>query len=432
MSDHTPASIDETPSDNQERISAAELRARSHDLELLISLASTYALATLPSVVISFIASIGAQAPTWLLRFAQLVGLYVGALGYTLAFVFVVHLFLRAIWIAVIGMDTHFPQLKSWRSNKYIGPIAFEYTNSASGSREHLAANLDRWATTVFVLGITIVAIAVLGVVFGIIGAGLAFLCDHWFGDQGRYIVVAVVVSFVLLSIVSFFLIYLDRRYGLRQQTPGPRLRRAILLALRTQHFGPMKTLGKLLQPLFANRFGTYGYILVSAVFGACASIVGLQVLGVGSSFGSTIEASLLDGRIEQHYSAVNSSTKATATVKTFVVREPLVQLRLPYVRSRDADAMTQLCGDQFQSDLVACAKRYWKIEIDGADIAQADWLLVGSRGAFRLSNRLFIDVLLPLDQATRGLHRLKINRWQDPAKEKPDSVVGIPIYYLP
>ncbi len=425
MSETNQETSDAHTQSSQERISAVELRARSHDLELLISLASTYALATLPSVLVALAGSVATTLPAWLLSLLRVACIYVGAMCYTLAIVFACHLLLRAIWIAVIGMDTYFPLLKSWRENKFIGPIAFEQTNQSVGARDQLAVKLDRWATTVFVLGITVVALTIISLLFGIVGAAIALSVERAFGATGNQVIIVLLWFFLAIIVLIVVAQRLDRRYGIKQQTPSKTMGRLIRIAVQSQNIGPMKAINQLLQPLFADRVGTYGYILVAVLFGIAGSQVSFQLTPELSKFSAGVEASLLNGRVEKHYGALDS---ADPMVESFVIREPLLQLRLPFSRARDADAMAKLCGAKYQDDLVGCAKRYWKIEMDGAPIVNADWLLVGNRS----TRRLALEVLVPFDQVSRGLHRLKIERWKDPEDKKPASVIGVPVYYLP
>ncbi len=411
----------------------AELRARAHDLELLIALASVFSLLQVPELLRDFLVS---RSAGWDSGFAQLytlLALMLGAACLAVAGLFAVNLVLRALWIAVIGLEAHFTYPKTWRETSSTGPRFFAALQ-ATDQREQLAQQLDRLATSAFVLSITVLVFSVYALISALLTVGLSVLASKFSLSVWPFLL-GLGGLFIGYAVVLFGLSVADRRYGQSGKEPPAWLARCIAWGARMQTRGGTRTISSLLQPLLKTRAGIGGYLFAMLVFMCSVFYMGqLVASGVhGKSFSDGIEAALQNGRVVQHYGA---SRGRNPTAATFVVGQPLVQLQLPIVWVRDEEPMRKLCGEAFRDALVACAKRYWRVTLNDQPIEKAatppEWLLVADRE----NGALGFDVFIRLEPARIGMHWLRTQRLPPlpaaaPKTDAPKPAV-IPVYYQP
>jgi hypothetical protein len=422
------------------RISQMELRARSHDLELLISLASILALLSVPSVVMDWAALHFAGLEPWLARAALFAIIFICALSYALAFMFGVHVLLRAVWIAVIGLDTHFPLTSDWRKVSFLGPIGFAAHRENIVQRSVQINQLDRLCTTVFVLGITMISMVAIGALAGLSTVFLIQAAETFAPRFSGAITILIAVAVAMFLIGNLAAATVDRHYGKKNEMPPAWMATWIRKFVRSQYRGAIGTINGLMQPMLADRIGMRGYYVVLVLFAALLIMVGNQMVTVfnGTSFTPPVELALERGRVMQSYVESDEHDQMFMThqpqVETLISRESVIQLNLPFVWTRDHDSLLKLCGANYRAELLACGQKYFRLTRNGAEISDAIWLLSANRQRRSMS----LDVLITLPEA--GLHRLMIDRQRQNtdsrllfrARRQSSSKTHIPIYYLP
>ncbi len=411
----------------------AELRARAHDLELLIALASVFSLLQVPELLREFVVS---RFATWDPAIAPLylvLAILLGGACLAVAALFVVNLLLRATWISVIGLEAHFTYPKTWRDTSSSGPVFFAALK-ATDNREQLAHQLDRLATSAFVLSITQLAGSIFALSSALVTVGVMALAaklglPHW------PILLVVGGLFIAYAVLLMAISTADRRYGQKGTQPPAWLAKAIAWGARTQSRGSLRAISSLLQPFLKTRSGIGGYFASMLVFLASAFYMGeSMVSGMhGKTFSAGVEASLQNGRVVQHY---GPERLRNASAASFIIGQPLIQLQLPIVWARDEAPMRKLCGDAFRDALVACAKKYWRVSLNEAPTEKAatppDWLLTADRE----TGVLMLEVFIRLEPARVGLHWLRVQRLPPltagAGKDETPKPAAIPVYFQP
>jgi hypothetical protein len=408
-----------------ERISTTELRARSHDLELLISLASVFSLASAPPQMLQILVANLWDMSETLMQVSTSLVIVLGSSLYALAALFGLHLIMRATWVAMIGLETHFTWPKSWRESQSFGPVGFEEQHRLGlAQQSNLLGRLDRAATIIFVLGVSLIVVAVSGLIGILLSMAFAQLAD-WLNLP---LWIERLFTATLLLIVAAWLIppMLDRHLGNRGKAAPNWLRRMIIFSTRIANFGPMLSFNRALMPLMTDKTGLVGYFLVLGIFALCLNSFQKNVRDMisGKQFSAAIETQLESGRVTRSYrDEILDAALMFPNIETVITDDPLIRLNLPIQWFRDREAMSKLCGVAFEQQLVECAKKYWTVSVDGKALTDADWLLFANRA----NKQIGIDVFFSL--STTGAHEIKVQRWQAP-DDKIQAPLNIPVYW--
>lgn len=129
------------------------------EMELLLSGATVFGLLQLPTTLTEQTEPLLARLGADLVQFAGMLLAYLLMALYALIGTFVLHLTIRGLWIAVVGMRSMFPEGPDFERLKS-GPLARETMRRTLPSLDQIAERLDNRATTVFALGaITVVGL---------------------------------------------------------------------------------------------------------------------------------------------------------------------------------------------------------------------------------------------------------------------------------
>ncbi len=134
------------------------------EMELLLSGATVFGLLQLPTTLTEMTEPVIARLGADLVQLAAMLLAYVLMALYALIGTFVLHLTVRGLWIAVVGMRSMFPEGPDFE-RLTSGPLAREAMRSSLPSLDQIAERLDNRATTVFALG----AITVIGLLMPIL-----------------------------------------------------------------------------------------------------------------------------------------------------------------------------------------------------------------------------------------------------------------------
>jgi hypothetical protein len=407
-----------------ERISTTELRARSHDLELLISLASVFSLIAAPEQMLQwFVANLAGMSES-LVRVSMSLIMLLGSSFYALAIVFGLHLILRATWVAVIGLETHFVAPKNWKEGYMVGPIGFEEQRRLGIDQpSNLLHHLDRTATTMFVLGVSLIAIAFIGI--AAIFIAMAFSVIAAWLKLPDWVAWILIGPYLLLMLLWSLPAMLDRYFGGKGKTLPNWLQRLIRYAARSANSGMLLSFNRTLAPLMTDKAGRLGYFVVIGLFAFFTNSFGQHVRTtvLGKQFSATVETQLDTGRVTRSYrEEMDADTSMFPNIQSVITHDPLIRLSLPIHWYRDREAMTQLCGASFEQALMGCAQKYWAVKVNGKALAGADWLLYANRE----KNQIGVDVFFSLDKV--GPHVIQVQRWLKPG-DKAQTALNIPVY---
>lgn len=194
----------------------AGLRARTPELELLISGAVLFALFRLSDAADeAFFARVVNLGGT--LRMVAVIAFeYVKLILYSLIAAFVTHLAARAWWVGLIGIDAAFPQGPRWETLRY-GPAMMEaYRRQVRPLRRSIVA-ADAFASIVFSTGMAFALMFAISVVGSTAIAAAAWLLAQavpTLDAETAFLVVAGVVVAALLSVSLVDKLFGERLLG--------------------------------------------------------------------------------------------------------------------------------------------------------------------------------------------------------------------------
>lgn len=381
-----------------------DLHQRTWELELLISGAVTFVLARIP-----------ARVDAVYLSFEPLLGPGPGLLAYmgyyflkltlyTLVGAFSLHLLTRALWVALIGLDSIFPRGIRWQKMK-MGPNTRKVLPSMVISVREMIVRTDGVASVIFAVAFSLVSVFGVSIVIaggvGALGFALAGLLPF------RVDPVVTLLSITLVIVVmSAGPALLDRIAGDRLAPEG-RASRALRRLIR---FGFRVTglpIYGSLQYTLSSQLGTVRYSWGLGLF--MVGLVGFFVvkdivIGQGNLVWSGAGAIPVRvgplGLEPQHYERYRERRRGegryvepylpTIPSETLGADDVWVRLFIPYRPSSDPDRLARLCPDLDPAagsglrrnritrgtppdsvlagdvEALACLASVWQVEVDG------------------------------------------------------------------
>ena len=409
------------------------------ELELLISGATVFGLLQLPGKLSEWFVAWLNSADEVMAEFVIPLGVYLQFSALMLAMTFVLHLCLRGYWVALVGLNSVYPDGVNWEAMK-LGPINLEASRAASGSMAERIEAADNRATRVFAIGFGI-AMFMLGpiVVIGVLLLLMAIVL--WLGWDERLAMHVFWIVFAALLAPVLIAVMVDRYYGARLSRES---RRAVLLRhiLGLYARVGVSRNGNALITLYVSRMGRRkaGFILVGLMLPAMLFSV-LMLLGNRIDGGAASFAGLPGDRSESShrldYRRYDSLRGDAATldpqpyIADPVVSGPYLKLFIPYVPRRYNPALKAACPEAVPArntdgaDALACMQRLQPLTLDGKKI-DAPWL--ATRDA-RTGQRGMV-VMIAVSKLEEGPHELVLTRM--PRLDTDDrelKVVRIPFW---
>ena len=363
------------------------------EVELLISGVAVFAMLQLPELLDRAILE---WSPRFIDRWARLlvlVYLYAKSAALILAATFVIHLLLRARWIALVGMLSIYPKGVDW-STMRLGPHARDIESARMGRIETAIDRADNRATMVFALGVVMASI-----LFAITLLVAALLALAWWLET-RWDVMAdpawVAWSTLLLMVPYGLAMLVDRRFGDRL-APGGVAERALrgtlriytgvglgmannpAIALLSSHHGRRRT-------VFMTSF-----VFMLAVLAALGTYFIARHPGAVGSYAAFPDGEALPARAldTAHYDDRRDPLRDPVVpyLQSAVITGPYAQLVVPFVPDRDPPAMRGACPQLrpddalpdddastavSAADRLACLQRVRAVSLDGRPLAVA------------------------------------------------------------
>jgi hypothetical protein len=195
------------------------------DMELLVSAASVFALVQLPAWLDRiYFAARPRLDDTWD-ALARILYTYGKIALLVLAAAFALHLAMRAYWIALVGMDSIYPEGVRWDRLR-LGPLRRRYSQQHETPMAERIERADNRSSIVFAVGITLamavgVLVPLVALAFALAVALRAATGWQWLVPQGFMLML------VLVGLPYALATALDRAWGDRL-APDGRLARAI------------------------------------------------------------------------------------------------------------------------------------------------------------------------------------------------------------
>lgn len=320
------------------------------EVEMLISGAAVFAMLQFPGWLNAHLLPLKPRFTSDIGAALHVFYIYLTGTVIILAITFIVHLILRARWIALVGMHSVFPDGVRWDRLR-IGPVEREVSRQKDRGAAASIERADNLATTVFAFG-TMLAILMLVlslVAFISLGIAVAVTLASGVRIHTQILLTAILVLFFVPALVAMTL---DRKLAHRMRKDGivRRLIHAILAAYTRVGMVQGYTTRRLLEShVGSHRFQLLNVAAVLPVF--IFAIVISATWNTPFRFGSyTLFPHFADQpsrAVESmHYDDQRDPLRdpAVAYIQGEVITGPYLKLVVPYLPSRDDAALRNHC----------------------------------------------------------------------------------------
>ena len=399
------------------------------EVELLISGVAVFAMLQLPGWLDDRMFALEPRMGADWRMIVVLAYLYAKSAAIVLAVTFAVHLLLRAQWIALVGMDSVYPQgvrLDRMR----MGPIQRAIEEARPDRTSDAIEHADNRASVVFAIGVSVAFIIGFVCVFfcgALLVVTLLSQALGWHADP----ILVMTWLFALVMLPSIVAGLADRALGGRLQTGGTAHRVLLgilrfytriglgrrnnrIVALLTSNGGERRTMAAVVGIMVVAIMGVsagYGAMRGQSPIGSYALFPGTEALRVNPA----------------HYDDQRDPSRngVLPFVQSLIVAGPYLKLLVPYLPRRDEHAMRD-CAVPSRADeagraaaLLACLHGLRGVQLDGIAIPGLDYQVARDPRTDRPALLAMIDIRdLP-----RGRHELRIARMPraDPSRH-PDE----------
>jgi hypothetical protein len=390
------------------------------EVELLIAGVAVFAMLQLPGWLDDSLFALDPRLGAAWGELLKLLYIYARSAAMILAATFVIHLLLRARWIALVGMHSVYPDGIRWERLR-MGPLQRRVEAGMDHGSEAVIEAADNGATTVFAIGVALaIMIAIIAGLLLVVVGSLTWIGQALDWSIDPYLTLLALTA--LLMVPFGILSIVDRRYGARLPAGGAGARmlaagfrfyariglgrgRNRIMALLGSHLGERKvvmlTMLVMAGTLFAaiawydalrhhDRFG--GYALFPAAGGA------LPVVDAA------------------HYDDQRDPTRDPAVpfVRSAVVTGPYLRLVVPYQPRRDTPALQRDCAaaddpaaaaDAASTALLQCLQRLHPASLDGKPLAGLRYEV----GSDARTDRPALVAMIDVRGLAHGRHELRL-----------------------
>jgi len=367
------------------------------------------------------------SAPRFVDRWAKLmwfVYIYAKSAAIILAVTFVIHLLLRARWIALVGMRSIYPRGVDW-DNLRLGPNAHEIERARFGRMEDIIDRADNRATMVFALGVVLASILfAIALVVGVL-LGTAWSLESRVGIQPSmdwllWGIVAIVVPYA-------FAMGVDRKFGDKLAPDGVmrRIVRGVLYAFSKVGMGAASNPAFALLSSHHGRRRTMLLTIVVFVVAISAATMSYYYARTPEAFGSYDAFPDADDAPARaidmaHYDDRRDLLRdpRASYIQSAVVIGPYLQLVVPFDPDRDAAAMRTACPAAKDADArLDCLQRIRTVSLDGRALPVRYDI-----GRDARTDRVALVGMVDVRALARGRHVLQVAKPPRTAGEtKPD-----------
>ena len=405
------------------------------EVELLISGVAVFAMLQLPGWLDDrWFALAQRLDPTWT-RPAEFAYLYGKTAALLLAATFVLHLLLRAHWIAAVGMHSVYPGGIDW-SRLRMGPVQREVEQARHGDTDAAIERADNRATVVFAIGVMLASVLLVMAVlvpacFYVLLAGARMHSSN---------ALLAAVALVVLPLVVANAI--DRRFGARWSAHSRpwRVLRGVFGFYSRIGFGRSSNPS---MALLSSHGGEQRTMLLSAAvmgLAVVAALLGYKAQRDPASLGQyalfprpspglarTVDPAYYDDQRNP------GRDDAVPYVQAMVVTGPYLRLVVPFVPRRDVPALQRGCaaarapggGDAQALATLACLSRLHALRLDGAPLADARF----DAGSDPRTDRPALVAMVDVRKLAPGRHELQVARQAAPGELQAPASDRIPFW---
>ena len=403
------------------------------EVELLISGVAVFAMLQLPGWLDDRMFALEPRVDDDWRMVLALAYFYAKSAAVVLAVTFAMHLLLRALWIALVGMHSVYPQgvrLERLR----MGPIQRAIEEARNETTADAIERADNRASVVFAIGVS-VALIIASVCLGFCGmlllATLLTQAAGWQLDPLNMMAVVFAVAMVPFIAASWLDHSLAARlppdgWGYRLIAALMRLYTRIGMGRRNNHIIAILSSNGGERKVMAVVVG----VMLVAILGVFAAYYFMRTGNVPGSYAHfpKSEEMAID---PAHYDDQRDPARdgALPYVQSSVIVGPYLKLVVPYRPNRDEAAMrsscatrtTELAAEALASARLACLQDLHGVALDGAPLAGLRYEIASDPRTDRPALLAMIDVR----QLAPGRHELRIARppraARKPDKDRPD-----------
>ncbi len=406
------------------------------EMELLISGATVFSLLQLPAPVYRFLSNAGEMQDESVYQAIKIFSLYVQFSLWILIITFVLHLFMRGYWIALVGMNSVFPKGMQWEKLTGYGPIYKKNLEKNRPDMSELIDVADNRATIVFALGFGIALTMILlsffmGLVISILLAMQMFGANTK-SDEIIFILIAAFMS-------PYLFVYIIDKYF------GDKLINGKIGAVFEKIFGFYNDIGFGRSNFLINLYRTnqsrrkaYLMLALLAVLGGVSGIF-LRSHNLDSGAYAALPSSTRAAGLEapvNYYASFRQQSDSLPPqpyIESPVSSGLYLRLFVPYVPRHYNNVLRQQCPQALTSKAVntgaglVCLSKLLAISIDGKLISVE---LMGSSDP--QTGQRGVIAMIPIQALVPGKHELSlIPPAHSTDSEKPGkvSVVRIPFW---
>ncbi|HEX9106099.1 MAG TPA: hypothetical protein VF832_02695 [Longimicrobiales bacterium] len=317
------------------------------ELEMLVSGAVLVGLFQLPPVVDGVLRSVLPRLERGLApELTGIAYMYVKGMLYALTASFVLHLASRAYWVALVGLDSVFPQGIRWENTRR-GPIEQQAARERVPTLPRLISALDNFCSVLFAVGFLTVFVSLFGLLTVSVAGGVAWGASHLFFGGGH--AAAVLGVAILMLMLPLLLLRLERRLGTRLDANG-KVAAGLRLLARVSYQGlAQRVFGPIMLTLTTNVRRRLALPLIMLLVLASFAFAARDMRALRSASAVALypvlpQALTVRANDFRHYADQRTGGEAFAQVpfiQSDVVRDPYVRLFIPYVVQADAAELT-------------------------------------------------------------------------------------------
>jgi len=418
---------------------------RPWELELLISGALVFGVIQLPARVDAWFDRVYPALDGGFAAGAFFVAIYAKMALYAVICGFVLHLLIRAYWVAVIGLEAVFPNGIVWEKTR-AGPIMRALQRQATPPLQALIDGADRMASLVFAGGLTVALLFCFSLLLLGLMSALAYgTVGFALGGLGASIAMEVLLFLLVLPMLVATLV--DRRWGdrLDPASRSARMVRAVgrgsTRVMRYAVFQP------LLLVIITNLRGQKRTTLLLALL-AMAGVVfaGRDRLfpgrGMADAYTSLPDDAGRLGVEPLYYEDKRAEGEVVADVPSIqsdMVRDPYVRLFIPYRPRRHNELVARHCArgtadsvastprpatDQAEAAVLRCLAMLQPVTLNGRPVA-APFRFYTQPGTGIRGIAAYIPVAgLPKGENVLGVARLPVLAPDPDARPRPPFVI--------
>lgn len=385
------------------------------EVELLISGIAVFAMLQLPGWLDDQFFALRPRFDSDWRTVLQLVYIYAKSSALILALTFVLHLLLRARWIALVGMHSVYPDGIRWDKLR-IGPIARAMEQAREIPFPDIIENADNRATILFAVGVTQAMFVVVISIAAISMLGLSMIMAALSGgrlDPGSILIVLMGLWVVPSAVAAM----IDQKYG-SALAPNGRWYRLLQrmfglyarLGFRRSNNPVMALLGshssdrKVLMATMLLMLLALGVAIFSGAMQREPSLLGNYAL-----FPAGRDVQAIDSA---HYDDQRNPARDDAVpyVQSTIIKDDYAQLVIPFQPNRDNSAMQHRCPQiqtQSAQARLECLSALHAIRLDGKPLPALRYEISSDPRTHRPALLAMIDVRTLAD----GRHELHVAR---------------------